>query len=146
MEEDEENEEMPENKGRNKKRNEKVVKKYLHYISISVSILGILGTILLMFLSYYVLDISNTEAIKQLEQTDEWEKVLTRDQQQRLGLVRLLLYRPKWILLQEAFDSLDPEGEALMFRLICQELPEAALLTITNQPSALAFHSRKIIL
>jgi len=86
------------------------------------------------------------ELIDQLEQTDEWEKVLTRDQQQRLGLVRLLLYRPKWILLQEAFDSLDPEGEALMFRLICQELPEAALLTITNQPSALAFHNRKIIL
>ena len=84
------------------------------------------------------------DLLGQLEQADEWEKVLTREQQQRLGLVRLLLYRPKWILLQEAFDSLDPEGEALMLRLICQQLPEAAMLTITNQPTAEAFHHRHI--
>jgi len=60
--------------------------------------------------------------------------------------VRLLLYRPKWILLQEAFDSLDPDGEVSMLRIICQELPDAALLSITNQPSAVAFHNRKIVL
>ncbi|HEY5139312.1 MAG TPA: ABC transporter ATP-binding protein/permease, partial [Methylococcales bacterium] len=79
------------------------------------------------------------ELAGQLEQTDSWEKALSREQQQRLGLVRLLLYRPKWILLQEAFDSLDPDGEELMLQLICQELPEAAMLTITNQPTAEAY-------
>jgi putative ATP-binding cassette transporter len=84
------------------------------------------------------------ELLGQLEQSESWEKVLTREQQQRLGLVRLLLYRPKWILLQEAFDSLDPDGEELMLRLICQELPESAMLTITNQPTAAAFHHRQI--
>ena len=86
------------------------------------------------------------DLLEQLEQDEAWEKVLTREQQQRLGLVRLLLYRPKWILLQEAFDSLDPEGEVSMLRIICQELPDAALLSITNQPSGVAFHSRKIVL
>jgi ABC-type uncharacterized transport system fused permease/ATPase subunit len=86
------------------------------------------------------------ELAGQLEQTDTWEKVLTREQQQRLGLVRLLLYRPKWILLQDAFDSLDPDGEKLMLGLICQELPEAAMLMITNQPTAEAFHHRQISL
>jgi putative ATP-binding cassette transporter len=86
------------------------------------------------------------ELLGQLEQTESWEKVLTREQQQRLGLVRLLLYRPKWILLQEAFDSLDPDGEELMLRLICQQLPEAAMLTITNQPTAEVFHHRQIVL
>ena len=84
------------------------------------------------------------ELAGQLEQEDTWEKMLTREQQQRLGLVRLLLYRPKWILLQEAFDSLDPKGEELMLSLICQELPKAAMLTITNQPTAEAFHHRQI--
>jgi len=82
----------------------------------------------------------------QLEQTDAWENALTREQQQRLGLVRLLLNKPKWILVQEAFDSLDPDGEALMLRLICQQLPEAAMLTITNRSTAEAFHHRKISL
>ena len=82
----------------------------------------------------------------QLEQTESWDKALSREQQQRLGLVRLLLNRPKWILLQEAFDSLDPAGEESMLRLICQELPDAALLTITNQPTAEAFHDRQMVL
>jgi putative ATP-binding cassette transporter len=86
------------------------------------------------------------DLLGQLEQTDSWEHVLTREQQQRLGLVRLLLYRPKWILVQEAFDSLDPDGEKLMLSLICQELPDTAMLTISNQPSAAAFHNRRIIL
>ncbi|UOA09474.1 ABC transporter ATP-binding protein/permease [Methylobacter sp. S3L5C] len=94
-----------------------------------------------------LLNLAGLEELRgQLEQTDAWDKVLTREQQQRLGLVRLLLYRPKWILLQEAFDSLDPDGEVLMLRIICQQLPDAALLSITNQPTAIAFHHRKIIL
>lgn len=84
------------------------------------------------------------ELIEQLDRVDFWDKSLSREQQQRLGLVRLLLRRPKWILLQEAFDSLDPEGETEMFRLICQELPDATLLTVTNQPSVEAFHQRRI--
>jgi len=82
--------------------------------------------------------------IAQLDQMDSWENTLSREQQQRLGLVRLLLNKPTWILLQEAFDSLDPEGEVTMLSLICEELPKATLLTITNQPSAEAFHQRRI--
>ena len=82
--------------------------------------------------------------IKQLDLNDEWETALSREQQQRLGAVRLLLNRPKWILLQEAFDSLDPEGEVQMLSLICEELPESTLLSITNQPTAQAFHQRTL--
>ncbi|WP_338040437.1 hypothetical protein [Methylocucumis oryzae] len=63
-----------------------------------------------------------------------------------LGVVRLLLRKPKWILIQESFDSLDPEGEVDMYRRICQELPNATLLTVTNQPTAEAFHQRKLML
>lgn len=86
------------------------------------------------------------DLIELLDQEDNWDKSLSREQQQRLGLARLLLYKPKWILLQEAFDSLDPEGETAMLRMISEELPEAAMLSITNQPTAEAFHERKIVM
>jgi len=86
------------------------------------------------------------ELLGQLDQADAWEKVLSREQQQRLGMVRLLLYKPKWILMQEAFDSLTPEGESSMLRLIAQQLPEAGMLTIMNQPTADAYHQRQLIL
>ncbi len=86
------------------------------------------------------------ELICQLDQDDEWDVALTRAQQQRLGVVRLLLYAPKWILIEEAFDSLDPESEAAMLRLIFKELPDATLLTLSKHPTAEAFHSRQIVL
>lgn len=72
------------------------------------------------------------DLIAQLDQSDSWEKALSREQQQRLGLVRLLLNRPKWILLQEAFDSLDVTGEYNMIHMIFEELPNASVITVTN--------------
>lgn len=84
--------------------------------------------------------------IEHLDQVDNWEKTLPREQQQRLGVVRVLLQRPKWILSETAFDSLDPEGEADMMRLICQILPDATMLTISNEPKAEMFHTRRIVL
>jgi len=38
------------------------------------------------------------------------------------------------------------EDEEDMFRLICQRLPEAAMLTISHQPKAAAFHQKTIAL
>jgi putative ATP-binding cassette transporter len=87
-----------------------------------------------------------TQLLDQLEQSDNWETTLTAEQQQRLGLVRLLLHKPKWVLLQEAFDSLNAEEEVAMFRLICQQLPDASLLTISHQPQVAAFHDKTIAL
>ncbi len=77
---------------------------------------------------------------------ESWDSLLSREQQQRLGAVRLLLQQPKWILLQQAFDSLDSDGEIAILRLICQQLPQAAILTITHESRAEAFHQRMITL
>ncbi|MGZ5006361.1 MAG: ABC transporter ATP-binding protein/permease [Methylobacter sp.] len=82
----------------------------------------------------------------QLEVEDNWAGALSREQQQRLGVVRLLLQQPKWILLQESMDSLDSSCEMKMLRLIAQKLPDAAILTITNEPMAEGFHQRRIVL
>lgn len=84
------------------------------------------------------------ELLPQLDEEGDWEKALEREQQQRLGMVRLLLQRPKWIMMQEAFDSLDPDGEVEMIQIINQRLPNSALLTITKQPTIQAMHDRHI--
>jgi|GEM_PF-5766078 len=59
-------------------------------------------------------------------------------------MVRLLLNRPQWIFLQEAFDSLEPEEEEQMMRLICAQIPDATLLTISHMPNNAAFHPRSL--
>lgn len=91
-----------------------------------------------------------SDLIEQLDQQDSWASVLSREQQQRLGLVRVLLYRPKWILLQEAFDALDAAGEAKMIQTLLAELPDASILTVTNhcapQGPCAAMHQRQLVL
>ncbi|QWF71396.1 ABC transporter ATP-binding protein/permease [Methylomonas paludis] len=87
-----------------------------------------------------------TELLDQLEQTGDWEKILEREQQQRLGLVRLLLQKPKWILMQEAFAALDPADELDVMKIIHNALPNAAVLTISRQPGVKALHQRTILM
>ncbi|MGY6276018.1 ABC transporter ATP-binding protein/permease [Methylomonas sp. MgM2] len=87
-----------------------------------------------------------SELLTQLDDTGDWEKNLEREQQQRLGLVRVLLQQPKWIMMQEAFDSLDPDGEVTMIKILNKKLPDSALLTITKQPTIQAMHKRRIVL
>lgn len=84
------------------------------------------------------------ELVGQLDQIESWEKRLSSEQQQRVGLVRALLYQPKWLFIQEALDSLSPEGETQMLELLGKELPKTGILSITNQPTAEAFHQRRL--
>lgn len=84
------------------------------------------------------------ELVKQLDHTESWEQVLSREQQQRLGLIRVLLHRAHWIFIQQAMDSLSPNDEIKMLEFLAKELPEAAILSITNQPMAEAFHQHKL--
>ena len=87
-----------------------------------------------------------SELLPLLDQAFDWEKTLLREQQQRLGVVRLLLQRPNWIFMQDALDSLNPEAEAAIIALINQQLPHAAMLVISNQPSIRAMMHRQIVL
>jgi putative ATP-binding cassette transporter len=50
------------------------------------------------------------------------------------------------VLLEEAFDSLSAEDEVAMFRLICQQLPDAAILTISHQAKIADFHHKTLAL
>lgn len=84
------------------------------------------------------------ELVNQLDQIESWEKLLSREQQQRLGVVRVLLYRPKWLFIQAALDSLTPEGEIEMLELLVEEFPDAGILSISNQSTAETFHQRKL--
>ena len=86
------------------------------------------------------------DLVEQLELVADWARSLEFEQQQRLGLVRLLLQKPKWIMMQEPFSSLNPEAELAMVRLIYKLLPNSAILTISKQPAIQTLQQRKITL
>jgi vitamin B12/bleomycin/antimicrobial peptide transport system ATP-binding/permease protein len=91
-----------------------------------------------------LIQVGQKELVKQLNRVDSWEQLLSNEQQQYLGVVRVLLHRPQWIFIQEALDSLTPSDETKMLTLLGKELPNAGILTITHQPAAEAFHQRRV--
>jgi len=84
------------------------------------------------------------DLLGRLKDTDTWENSLGREQLQRLGIARMLLHKPRWILLQEALDSLTEEDAQKMMAIICEDLPDAAILTVSKQASLEGFHHRRI--
>jgi len=89
-----------------------------------------------------LMQVNQKDLVKQLSRVDSWEQLLSNEQQQYLGVVRVLLHRPQWIFIQEALDSLAPSDEVKMLELLGKELPHSGILTISHQPAAEAFHQR----
>ncbi len=81
-----------------------------------------------------------------LDRDENWPQRLSGGEQQRIALARALLARPDWIFLDEATASLDPEGEASLYRVLKERLPQATLVSIAHRPSVAAFHDERLVL
>jgi putative ATP-binding cassette transporter len=84
--------------------------------------------------------------VPRLDAADNWEQSLPQRAQQRLGLARVLMQRPDWVLLEEATDAFDPEGERVILGRLRERLPGTTVLTISFNPGLEALHDRKIVL
>lgn len=83
---------------------------------------------------------------ERLRQHNSWDQALTAGEQQRLGFARLLLHRPRWIVMQEATDALDPEGERRLMQLLIDEFREATIVTVGFHADLEAYHQRTLTL
>ena len=80
--------------------------------------------------------------LPELDKSGRWDETLSGDEQQRLGFARLLLFRPKWLFIQEALDVLTPTARKDMLRILDDQFSDAAIVIIGREPelSALATH------
>ncbi len=79
-----------------------------------------------------------------LDESDDWSRVLPLRAQQRLGLARVFLQQPGWVLLDEATNAFDSRGEGCVLEMLHHELPNAAVLTISQHIGLERFHDRRI--
>ncbi|MGH6856354.1 MAG: ABC transporter ATP-binding protein/permease [Methylocella sp.] len=77
-----------------------------------------------------------------LDRDARLEQELTREEQDKLAFARLLLHKPRWILLDEAIDHLDEEARALVLDIFGQELAEAAIVNIGRADTQRGFFTR----
>lgn len=79
-----------------------------------------------------------------LEEVNDWARVLSLGEQQRIAIARAILIKPQWLLLDEATSAMDEASEAHIYRLLKASLPETTLVSIGHRESLKVFHSREI--
>ena len=81
---------------------------------------------------------------ERLEQEQDWSRILSLGEQQRLAFARLLLHKPKVAFLDEASASLDEGMEHAMYRLIREELPNTTIISVGHRSTLVPLHQQQL--
>ena len=79
-----------------------------------------------------------------LEQEQDWSRILSLGEQQRLAFARFLLHKPKVAFLDEASASLDEGMEHAMYRLIREELPNTTIISVGHRSTLVPLHQQQL--
>jgi putative ATP-binding cassette transporter len=78
----------------------------------------------------------------QLNESRRWDHTLNEDEQQAVAFARLLLHAPRWILVDEALDSIDVGTRERVVAMFTQELARSGLIYIGRADPWSGFFSR----
>ena len=73
-----------------------------------------------------------------LDIKQDWPRLLSLGEQQRLAFARLLLNSPKVVVLDEATSALDVETESRLYALLRDR--EVSFISVGHRPTLKAFH------
>ena len=79
-----------------------------------------------------------------LDDVDDWSRILSLGEQQRLAFARILLIRPDWIFLDEATSALDEPRERALYKLLHQELPAASIISVGHRSTLFVLHDTEL--
>jgi putative ATP-binding cassette transporter len=71
----------------------------------------------------------------------DWSRILSPGEQQRVGIARILINRPRLVLLDEATSAVDEGLEHALYTLIRTHLPDCTLVSVGHHSRLTAFHT-----
>lgn len=77
-----------------------------------------------------------------LDNLAQWEKELTAPELQSLAFARLLLHKPRWVVVDTAIDTLPNEVRSAVFGIFKKELASSSLLAISGSEETYGFYNR----
>jgi putative ATP-binding cassette transporter len=91
------------------------------------------------------LDVLKLSHLKEhLDDSCDWSTLLSLGEQQRISFIRLLVNKPRWIVMDEPTSSLNPELAELAFNVLFQELNHSTVVTVSHV-KALSMHHSKVV-
>lgn len=82
----------------------------------------------------------------QMDTVDDWSRILSLGEQQRLAFIRILLLRPDIVFLDESTSALDEPREAQAYEILHQLLPKMAVVSVGHRSSLLNCHDKQLVL
>ena len=79
-----------------------------------------------------------------LDREERWDQGLSLEEQQRLAFARLLLHRPRWVMLDDALGALDEDQRRSMLAIFELELVDTAVVSIGRSPARNGFYDRTL--
>lgn len=81
-----------------------------------------------------------------LDVQDDWSRILSLGEQQRLGFGRLLIARPDAAFLDEATSAMDEGLEDAMYRLLREQLPATRIVSVGHRSTLRRHHGAELVL
>ncbi|MYR05281.1 ATP-binding cassette domain-containing protein [Gordonia sp. SID5947] len=79
--------------------------------------------------------------VDRLDEEEDWSKVLSPGEQQRVAFARILLTRPEVVFMDEATSAVDEGLEFSLYSLIRAELPETILVSVSHRSTTDQHHT-----
>lgn len=81
---------------------------------------------------------------EKLDVADDWTRILSGGEQQRLAFARVLLTAPEFIFLDEATSALDEPREIEMYKLLKEKLPSATIVSVGHRSTLFEVHDTEL--
>jgi len=71
--------------------------------------------------------------IDRINEKEDWEKILSGGQVQKLAIIRIIWERPEWVLLDEILKGLDPHSIKIVVGMIAKYLSDTMAIIIDHE-------------
>lgn len=82
--------------------------------------------------------------VRRLGDVDDWSRILSLGEQQRLAFARVLLVKPAWVFLDEATSALDEPREQELYTLLKTSLPSLSIVSVGHRSTLFAQHEAEL--
>ena len=91
-----------------------------------------------------LLKVALPHLVDRLDEVQDWAKVLSPGEQQRIAFARILLTKPKVAFLDESTSALDEGLEFLLYQLVRTELPDTILVSVSHRSTVEQHHTHEL--
>ncbi|WP_239078191.1 MULTISPECIES: ABC transporter ATP-binding protein/permease [Deefgea] len=80
--------------------------------------------------------------MSRLDEVDSWSHVLSLGEQQRIALLRAILVKPDFLLMDESTSALDADGEARLYRAVAETMKDGVMISVGHRSGLVEYHQQ----